>query len=170
MSPLVRPAPATRARRSKGMHPAASRPQRAPPTGRTSPRRESRATDDRHLPGVRPNHPRPCARKTCTPPKKAVPTTESVIFFLSLRSRIAHRSDPACRPPQLTVGSERPPIEQTARSLRSPSPEHSVTKTSSMKRLIFACLSIALLTVVGCKDDNTEGGGKQNLLYNSLSR
>ncbi len=158
MSPLVRPAPATRARRSKGMHPAASRPQRAPPTGRTSPRRESRATDDRHLPGVRPNHPRPCARKTCTPPKKAVPTTESVIFFLSLRSRIAHRSDPACRPPQLTVGSERPPIEQTARSLRSPSPEHSVTKTSSMKRLIFACLSIALLTVVGCKDDNTEGG------------
>lgn len=30
-----------------------------------------------------------------------------------------------------------------------------------MKRLIFACLSIALLTVVGCKDDNTEGGGNK---------
>ena len=30
-----------------------------------------------------------------------------------------------------------------------------------MKRLIFACLSIALLTVVGCKDDNTEGGGNR---------
>lgn len=30
-----------------------------------------------------------------------------------------------------------------------------------MKKLIFACLSIALLSVVGCKDDNTEGGGRR---------